>query len=501
MSQTYDLSHVRHVALYLRKSRGDLEHDLDKHRDELVTMCTVNNWSYVEYAEIGTGDSIKARPKMQELLRDVALEMFDGVCAVDYDRLGRGDKEDQAKIEKTLQGSETVFIAPPNQVLDLNSEYGWMLAEFKGLVARQEYKMIAKRLRAGKARGAKLGFWTNGTPPFPYRYNAETRKAEPDEDSLPTYRWMVDRVLDGYSTTDIAWDLNRRGIPSATGKQWQPAVVRRLLTSEVHLGNIVVGKKRVHPVSGALVYQKRDDWITYQNCHEAVKTQREHDAVLFLLTRERSVPPASKAGKSQFAGLVRCAKCNSTMQMQKRKERPGDDLKSCVHRDLVGKRCGNMGGRLILVEDAVIEAIRRKEAELVKAIESGVRVANLDVLLKMQEAKQAEIKKVEKRLTTIREMREDGEYTKEEYLERASLAKAELERYTEDLKLVVKEIERAKDTTNEDHLAKVREVLRNITSKKPDPKEVNRAFKSVIQEIIWEREDFDIEPKIKVRFL
>ena len=77
---------VKYVANYIRKSRAESDADLEKHRAVLVDLCNRRGYTYTEYAEVGTSDSIDMRPKMLELLRDVEDEIFDAVCIVDYDR-------------------------------------------------------------------------------------------------------------------------------------------------------------------------------------------------------------------------------------------------------------------------------------------------------------------------------------------------------------------------------------------------------------------------------
>lgn len=98
----------RYVANYLRKSRGDNDSDLDKHRMVLNELSERNGWKSVEYHELETGDSIEMRPHMTRLLADVANGIFDAVCVVDIDRLGRGDMGDQDRIKKVFARSNTL---------------------------------------------------------------------------------------------------------------------------------------------------------------------------------------------------------------------------------------------------------------------------------------------------------------------------------------------------------------------------------------------------------
>ncbi|GAB6926198.1 hypothetical protein JCM10914A_01810 [Paenibacillus sp. JCM 10914] len=62
---------IKHVAVYLRKSRddGEFEDVLSKHRDTLLTLAENRNWTYSLYEEVASGEKIESRKEMQKLLR------------------------------------------------------------------------------------------------------------------------------------------------------------------------------------------------------------------------------------------------------------------------------------------------------------------------------------------------------------------------------------------------------------------------------------------------
>lgn len=490
---------IRHVAIYLRKSRGDEDTDLEKHRTELISICEQNKWAYVEYSEIGTSDSIELRPKMKELMQDIEQGMYDAVVVVHIDRLSRGDEVDRATISKLLARTETLLVTP-SRVYDYNNETDMLLAEFEGMMARMEYKQISRRFRAGKARNAKQGIWSNGVPPYPYIRNPETGRAEPDPALLPVYRLMVDKVLNGWSCTDIAWELNKMGVPSPKDGMWNPAVVHRLVCDEVHLGKIIVGKKR-KTASGDIVYKPKDEWIVYNNCHEPVKTQLEHDKIMFMLSREMQTPKASRSGKNALSGLIICSKCNSTMQILKRKGRGYDSIKSCVHRDHFGERCTNLGGRVDLVEQSILNAIEEMEFQLKEAISHGLNTDELNNLHNIAQEKLVQVREQERAIERIYEFYEKGRYSDEVFDQRMNKAKTELSKLEDEYNIIKTQLDNSMNTKYEDMLVSINDVLKTIEEKKDNPKEINRAYKSIIYNVKWLREDMDSDPEIIVNFL
>ena len=93
-------------AIYLRKSRADLESEangeletLAKHERQLKELASKLNLNVTkEYKEVVSGETISARPQMQELLRDVQNGLYEGVLVMDIERLARGDTIDQGLV-------------------------------------------------------------------------------------------------------------------------------------------------------------------------------------------------------------------------------------------------------------------------------------------------------------------------------------------------------------------------------------------------------------------
>jgi site-specific DNA recombinase len=256
---------IRYVAIYIRKSRAESMEDLEKHRMVLIDLCKRNDFKYVEYMEVGTSDSIDLRPKISKLLREVEEGVYDAVCVVEYDRLGRGDLGEQDRLKKAFQKSDTLIITP-DKIYDLNDDIDDTYADLKGFFARQEYKMITKRLRQGKKIGARRGQWTNGIPPFPYVYQTYKNKVNKkglivDDDKLPIYRDMLDQALKGVDPKKIAENLNQRGILTSKGNYWSNVTIQRLLVDETHLGKIISNKTQ-----GDAHKNKRSIFMNCLNC-------------------------------------------------------------------------------------------------------------------------------------------------------------------------------------------------------------------------------------------
>ena len=119
------------------------------------------------YEEIISGESIDARPKMKQLLREVEQGRWAGVLCMDIDRLARGNSADQARVSNTFRISGTLIITP-SKVYDQSRESDEEYVDFELFMARREYKTISRRIMRGRIASVKEGHFIGSTPPYGY---------------------------------------------------------------------------------------------------------------------------------------------------------------------------------------------------------------------------------------------------------------------------------------------------------------------------------------------
>ena len=121
------------ICIYLRKSRTDIEEEvkaaakgekydtLERHRAELLKFAKDHDLIIVDiFEEVETASTIVKRNEIQNVLTNVEKNKYDAILCVAYDRLTRGDKEDQGKLENILKKHDTLIITP-SKIYDLNS--------------------------------------------------------------------------------------------------------------------------------------------------------------------------------------------------------------------------------------------------------------------------------------------------------------------------------------------------------------------------------------------
>ena len=161
--------------MYLRKSRADVEAEahgagdtLARHQDELLRAAKRLNLPVSKiYREIVSGDSIAARPVMQQLLDEVERGMWEGVLVVEVERLARGDTIDQGIVAQAFKLSHTKIVTPA-KIYDPNNEFDEEYFEFGLFMSRREYKTINRRLQRGRVASVMEGKYTGNIPPYGY---------------------------------------------------------------------------------------------------------------------------------------------------------------------------------------------------------------------------------------------------------------------------------------------------------------------------------------------
>lgn len=113
---------------------------LARHR-AVLTELAARRGLLIEYIyqEIVSGDTIDARPVMQQLLADVQGGRWEGVLVMEIERLARGDTIDQGIVAQTFKYSGTRIITPARDY-DPSSEADEEYFEFGLFMSRREYK-------------------------------------------------------------------------------------------------------------------------------------------------------------------------------------------------------------------------------------------------------------------------------------------------------------------------------------------------------------------------
>jgi DNA invertase Pin-like site-specific DNA recombinase len=183
----------------------------------------------------------KRRPEYARMLADLETGTINGLLLYDLDRLHRQPSELEAFID-LCQRLGLTNVASVSGDIDLTTADGQFQARILGAVAKKESDDKSRRIRRKHLEIAASGRVSGGGS-RPYGYQADKVTVHPAEAAI--IRECAQRLLAGEPVRSIASNLNQRRIPAASGGQWSPQSLRRMLASprisgqRAHHGEIV----------------------------------------------------------------------------------------------------------------------------------------------------------------------------------------------------------------------------------------------------------------------
>lgn len=358
------------AAIYLRKSRAEAgdEDALSRHRETLLSFAAANQIAVEEiYEEIVSGENLYLRPQMLRLLEDIGQKQYEAVLCMDIDRLGRGDMASQGVILDTLRTAGCLIVTP-RRVYDLNNEMDETYSEFEAFMARQEYKMITRRMRRGVMAAAKEGSHISEVP-FGYQRAWQGKRAglAPHPEQAPWVQRAFDLYVNQFQGCQAIADLfNRQGPPPKRAQQWGRSAIRRMLRNPIYTGQWIYNrtqwqKRRSLTDKNIALPRPQQDWIVVEDAFPPLVDRQTFDQAQQIFASRGHSPYFTGEFKNPLAGLVYCGKCGKKMQRQHQQSK---GLAPCL-------RCPTAGCaksiRLDLVEQALLESL----AETVARLRSG----------------------------------------------------------------------------------------------------------------------------------
>lgn len=494
---------MEHYAMYLRKSRADLDAEahgegetLARHKKMLYALAAKMGLTVDKvYEEVVSGDSIEGRPQIQSLLRDIEGRAYTGVLCMDIDRLARGDTIDQGIIARAFRMSETKIITP-KKVYDPNSEFDEEYFEFELFMARREFKIISRRIQRGRIESAKEGRYIGSAPP--YGYNKVKIKGgkgftlEPNPDEAKVVQLIFEMYLKGDGKMVISRKLDTMGIKPRSGKPWSSATVANILKNPVYIGKMRWGyRKYTKELSNGTVIkhrEKNENCVYVDGLHPPLISESDFEQVRQLLARRTTAPvKADLELKNPLSGLIYCGKCGAIMTRLGTNSRCRCETLKCSNR-----YCDTVASKLYLVESAVIEFLENWIEEYKINVERNSPLLprpTLEICENNLLAVKNELLLVEKQIEKTYDLLEQGIYSAAVFKQRsAGLAakKEELERKLADTESEIEKY-RSDIALRESFIPRFENVLA-VYRVSSDIAEKNRLLKAVVSRITYTKD-------------
>lgn len=481
-------------AVFLRKSREDADAErhghyetLAKHEEELSQLADSRGLKVVEtYRELVSGDSLAQRPECQRLLRDVAKGSYDGVLVVDIQRLTRGDMIDQGTIMSAFRYSHTLIITP-TKTYDPADEHDNDFVELSMFFGRMELSAIKKRLLAGKERSVREGQYIGTVAPFGWDKITVDGKhtLAPNAQNGLVIEW-AERIADRQATCQgMAMQLNRSGIRTVRGGNWDMKTIKTLLTNPIWIGYVRWNQHKTVTVmdEGMRKEKKRVP-------AEPILVKGLHDGTMPLDLWERlqrTLRGKSMRGRyrrelrNPLAGLLVCKRCgramackHSTKQPQLRVSHPDSNKHECM------QMSAYLSTVLAMLCDSLGDIAR--DMELTIADDGKAR----GYLLQDEASARAAFDDAKKAAANLLRLAEKGLITDEEFAERKAAADAAARESAAEIDEAERRLANLPDV--QALATTVNEAIDMLGGYEADPKAVNDFLHGFIDKIEYERD-------------
>lgn len=363
--------------MYLRKSRADNEAEargegdtFARHEKILTDLAAKMKITIGDtYREVVSGETISARPKMQQLIIEIMQGLWEGVLVVEVERLARGDTKDQGTVAEAFKFSNAKIVTPL-KVYDPSNEFDEEYFEFNLFMSRKEYKTINRRLQRGRIGAFNEGWYIAGVAPYGYRKIKRPEDKGYTLEIIPEEGKIVVYIFDMYTIGELQADgsylhlgsyqirdrLNEFGIPTRSGRPWSASTVMDIIRNPIYAGYQRWQWRKVQRkiVNGTVVETrpKDDNCLKVEgNFHKLISMEKY---TLANEIRERRPAPINKCNSLQnpLSGLIYCAKCNTMMTRQQSNTRLAYPVIRCPN-----SKCDNISSPLTLIEQQVINGL------------------------------------------------------------------------------------------------------------------------------------------------
>lgn len=492
-------------CIYLRKSRKDIEAEklgegetLAKHKN-ILTSFAVKQGFYIEkiYSEIVSGETIKDRPEVKQMIEDCYAGKYKGILVVEISRLSRGNQGDAQIILDCLKygnKNKGVLVITPTKTYDIANNYDdYEYMEFELFMSRREYKMINKRQQRGKLQSIVEGNYMGAYRPYGWNIKKTKvyRTLEPHPDEYEWVKKMYEwRVKENLSDFKIAERLQMLGAPTYyRDTEWNRATVNDIIKNPVNNGKVRWNDRmQVKTMQdGELVTSRprsnhTDHFMLYDG-----KQPKMIDDETFIKANANYRTDRTKANLkliNPLATILVCKKCGKSLAYQPYKHMKGKVSPRFAHRQ--SSKCKVKSAVASDVINAVIHALKLYIDDFTLKMDNSPTIDEKDVEWQIK-AYSKEVAKIEKRLDKLFEAWEDEKITDNEFVERKTKNNEKIDYLNKQIVSLQKSIPEKRKY--EDIVMKLHEALDKLQDDNIEACVKNDFLKNIIDRIEYSREN------------
>lgn len=330
------------VAGYLRLSREDgdkEESDSIGSQRSIITRKLEELGQDFELIDFYIDDGYTGlntdRPAFQKMLEDIKRGLINSIITKDLSRLSRNSFEANYFIEKFFLENNIRYISILDNVDTYIKNSNNDMIQFKTLINDWYSKDISKKVRSGVWARKEKGLYLAAIAPYGYVKDPKNKNHLTIE---PERALLVKRIFNmfdnGVSMTEIAKKLKNEkvycpgyydygGSRSGDDYKWRADSIKRILKSQVYIGNTEYGKKMNLSYKSKKVKNiPREDWKISLNTHEAIIDKETFDRVQAKINLNKKV--RHKKFNWMLNGLVFCKECGNKMVLKIKRDKDGN---------------------------------------------------------------------------------------------------------------------------------------------------------------------------------
>ena len=174
------------------------------------------------------------------MLQDAEAGKFDLIVTREVSRFARNTVDTLQETRKLKKMGVEVYFTEDN-IWTFNDEDGELKLTIMATLAQNESKKTSQRVKAGQMISFQNGvFYGTGNI---MGYDKVGKEAVINEEQAEVVKLIFKLFLDGMGTQKIKYELEKRGIPTATGlKTWNFGTISRMLQNPFYCGTVVYRK-------------------------------------------------------------------------------------------------------------------------------------------------------------------------------------------------------------------------------------------------------------------
>lgn len=499
------------IACYIRLSveDGDLDGENKRESNSIVHQRMILNefvqsrpdlreYRILEFCDDGFSGTNFERPAFQKMMTMVKLKQISCIIVKDLSRFGREYLEVSSYLELILPVFDIRFISV-NDYFDSNDYIGTtggMELAFRNLINGMYSRDISVKVKTARKTRERKGEYIGGHPFYGYLKDPSDRHhLLVDEEVRPIIQDIFQMSAEGYSTTEIARELNKRGVlcPVEHKKRrgvayskkltedkalWIQCTVRKIIRDERYLGKMV-SNVRSCPVIGknTVSNNEKSEWIIVDGTHEPIVSEELfHAANEALMSRNKAVNKNTSWKNS--GNLFVCGYCGRKLQSSKGREPYLYCLKSRYAEE---EECERVHESLEQVKYSVLAIIKAmgqamSDGAVIRHRESRLTIAQLE---KEADSLKTRIQKHKTEKRFLYENYRAGHMTKEEFIQVQERHQRDLE--VLERKFREKALEADQKKKEQEAAAQVQEELRTASVlTEYDPKIIGKIVEQIV---------------------